>query len=217
MNVLVVDMDASVLSQMRVAGDVEDLAVAFDPDDRFAIPSPDELLARSLEWMSSGLQALEANYTPEVTAAEAEEEVPLLAAVPKRQRRKPPRKAGVSSASVLSQPLGGRVAASPSVTLGAVAKVVKAPPRMGPPPKKGSVQVQHVPGAQQEAEELVLDKQEVTESSKLAEAMMAHSVAITSLVAQIAGSSGDPMMDLQGQSSSTRGALGWGGRSCNRS
>ena len=91
MNVLVVDMDASVLGQMRVAGDVEDLAVAFDPDDRFAIPSPDELLARSLEWMSSsGLQALEANYTPEVTAAEAEEEVPLLAAVPKRQRRKPP-------------------------------------------------------------------------------------------------------------------------------
>jgi len=262
MNVLVVDMDASVLSQMRVAGDVEDLAVAFDPDDRFAIPSPDELLARSLEWMSSsGLQALEANYTPEVTAAEAEEEVPLLAAVPKRQRRKPPggatvtgdggppkrattatlaasmetvlqtlpvltaqmqqlltrQEEGVSSASVLSQPLGGRVAASPSVTLGAVAKVVKAPPRMGPPPKKGSVQVQHVPGAQQEAEELVLDKQEVTESSKLAEAMMAQSVAITSLVAQIAGSSGDPMMDLQGQSSSTRGALGWGGRSCNRS
>ena len=87
MNVLVVDMDASVLSQMRVAGDVEDLATAFDPDDRFAIPSPDELL----EWMSSsGLQALEANYTPEVTAAEAEEEVPLLAAAPKRQRRKPP-------------------------------------------------------------------------------------------------------------------------------
>ena len=82
------------------------------------------------------------------------------------------------------------MAASPSVTLGAVAKVVKAPPRMGPPPKKGSVQVQHVPGAQQEAEELVLDKQEVPESSKLAEAMMAQSVAITSLVAQIAGTQG---------------------------
>jgi len=49
---------------------------------------------------------------------------------------------------------------------------------------------------------------EESQSSEIARAMMAQSVAITSLVAQIAGSSSDPMQDLQGSSSGTRGALG---------
>ena len=259
MNVLVVDMDASVVGQLRVAEAVEDLAMGFDADDPFAIPFADVLVAKSLEWLSSaGLQQLEATYTPEVTA-ESEAMTPKAAA-PKRQRRKPaggatasgggvqPKRAttaslaasmetvlqtlpaltnqmqmllsrqealevsmkkGSSVSAVLSQPLGGSMAGGPvSTTLGVVAKNMKSPPKMGPPPKKPSVQVQHVPGARQEAEELALEKQDVVESSQLAQAMMAQSVAITSLVAQIAGSSGDPMVDLQGQSSSTRGALG---------
>ena len=46
------------------------------------------------------------------------------------------------------------------------------------------------------------------QSSEIARAMMAQSMAITSLVAQIAGSSADPMQDLQGSTSGTRGALG---------
>lgn len=260
MNVLVVDMDSSVLGQLRIAGPSEDVAMAFDADDIYAIPAPDELVAHSLEWLSSaGLQELEANYTPEVTAAETEA-VPLPPVVPKRQRRRPPAGAtatgdggppkrattaslaasmetvlqtlpvltaqmrqllsrqevletsvakGSSVSAVLAQPLGGQAVVPPStVTPGEVAKLVKAPPRLAPPAKKPSVQVQHVPGAQQEAEELELDKLDMPESSQLAKAMMAQSVAITSLVAQIAGSSGDPMVDLQGQPSSTRGAVG---------
>ena len=258
MNVLVVDMDASVVGQLRVADAVEDLAMGFDAEDPFSIPSPDVLVAKSLEWLSSaGLQQLEANYTPEVTA-ESVAGTPKAAA-PKRQRRKPaggatasgggvqPKRAttaslaasmetvlqtlpaltnqmqmllsrqalegsmkkGSSVSAVLSQPLGGSMVGGPvSTTPGEVAKIMKAPPKWGPPPKKSSVQVQHVPGARQEAEELALEKQEMGESSSLAQAMMAQSVAITNLVAQIAGSSGDPMVDLQGQSSSTRGALG---------
>ena len=62
-------------------------------------------------------------------------------------------------------------------------------------------------GEPAKVQELALQKEEVA-SVDVAQAILAQSTALTSLVATLAGSQQDPMQDLQGSSSGTRGALG---------
>lgn len=113
---------------------------------------------------------------------------------------------GNSVASQLAKPLAASLAKTPSRSVAAVASMMKPPPKTQAPlmPMLGQSSAP-LPVLELEKEKKPLEE---SQSSEIARAMMAQSVAITSLVAQIAGSSSDPMQDLQGSSSGTRGALG---------
>lgn len=51
LNVLVVDVDASLAISMREANGVEELLNHFSADDPFAYPDPGELVARTMAWL----------------------------------------------------------------------------------------------------------------------------------------------------------------------
>eukprot|EP00438_Fugacium_kawagutii_P033672 Skav204069 [mRNA] locus=scaffold3:515457:529911:- [translate_table: standard] len=256
LNVLLVDFDASVASQFRVAEPVEDVATPFSLDDPFAFPEVNALLAAAREWVISCVpeeqEASDGWYT-----AVPEEPLPApRRAAPKRARKKaevpdggttsggntPKQRrpttaslslsvdavlkslpeitatmrrleerqstmeqmVGASTASrTLSQPLSSQVLVSgpPMTTL---AKAV------GPPPRTSAraSPTAEVPGTPLELLELEQDKPDLP-SSPLAKAMLAQSVALNSLVAQLAGSSQDPMADLQSVGvSGNRGSAG---------
>ena len=103
-----------------------------------------------------------------------------------------------------------------SVTLGAAAKAVAAPPKTqtrGAPGMLGSPLL--TPGKPVEVQELEEEKQAALVSSSqisdnaLALAVLEQSKALTSLVSQISSASSDPMGDLlHGSSGSTRGSVG---------
>ena len=103
-----------------------------------------------------------------------------------------------------------------SMTLGAAAKAIAAPPKTqtrGAPGMLGSPLL--TPGKPVEVQELEEEKQAALTSSiqisdnALALAVLEQSKALTSLVSQISSASSDPMADLlQGSSGGTRGSVG---------
>lgn len=112
---------------------------------------------------------------------------------------------GSTVASQLSKPLTASLVKTPAKSVAEVASMMRPPPKVQAPllpvPSRDAVPAPVL--------ELQQEKpQEEGQSSEIARAMMAQSMAITSLVAQIAGSSSDPMQDLQSSTSGTRGALG---------
>lgn len=112
----------------------------------------------------------------------------------------------VATSSTVSAKLAQPLTAHLPGRLGAVAKALGSPPRVG----QRSSLVMDRSSAPQEVVELSQEKAEiVAESGSFAQAMMAQSQALTTLVAHLASSSQDPMSDLQVPgSTSTRGAAG---------
>ena len=109
----------------------------------------------------------------------------------------------------LSKPLGG-APTSTSGLLGTMAKTIPAPPRTQGRQAPGLLASPLVKKPLELAE---LEKEKMasrTEDSSLAQAVLAQSQALTTLVTQIAQASGDPMSDLAGSSATpgSRGALG---------
>ena len=109
----------------------------------------------------------------------------------------------------LSKPLGG-APTSTSGLLGTMAKTIPAPPRTQGRQAPGLLASPLVKKPLELAE---LEKEKIapkTEDSSLAQAVLAQSQALTTLVTQIAQASGDPMSDLAGSSATpgSRGALG---------
>ena len=95
-NVLLVDMSAGVVSHIRPAGEIEDVAVGFAEEDPFAFPEAATLQALALSWIQDNQDALSAGWlTAEETVANGEE-TPKAKATPKRTRRTGPGKASPS-------------------------------------------------------------------------------------------------------------------------
>eukprot|EP00435_Cladocopium_sp_Y103_P061652 s470_g23.t1 len=254
LNVLLVDMDASAVSNLRPAQESDVVAIGFVEDDPFAVPSPDALLARALAWVQEQQEVSEQEmgwYTPEATATE--EDTRPLPGRPRRNtgrgkatpsgtghspKAKRPTAAslhvsmqqvlqtlpglssqmqqlmdrqtmletqivqGGNTARALAQPL-----AAPSTLmtaeLGSVAKSLPVPPKTA----SKALSAAALPlGQPLELQELEVEK---GSSSELAQAMLAQSTAITTLVAQLASSGQDPMSDLQiAAPSGSKGAAG---------
>eukprot|EP00435_Cladocopium_sp_Y103_P052526 s2167_g16.t1 len=95
-SVVVVDVAEDLLSRLRLASEVEDIAMPFDLDSPFALPDPVQLLSRAMEWVraaedETGLafySAVEAEEVPE-SAEERQEEVPHLPKQRARPKRQP--------------------------------------------------------------------------------------------------------------------------------
>lgn len=83
--VLLVDMDKSVANYMRLPEEVEDLAHMFLPDDPFAFPRPDELVAKSLAWLQS-LELTDVEWYPTEVTASSGPGTPKRKAAPKRPK-----------------------------------------------------------------------------------------------------------------------------------
>ncbi len=250
--VVVVDMHQAIVQSMRHAEEVEDAAMPFLPDDPFAFPSGDELVAKSLAWLQEVSQVSEDWYAHEVTA-ESGGNTPKN---PKARQRKPkpaadgatgsegvpkPKKPTTASlaasvqvmmdtlpalsqqmkelmdrqhtmedqlrrnqspAAVLSQPLSSSLARDSRVA--STAKAFGSPPRVQ---RMSQALVPCRGGDPAKVQELALQKEE-PQQVDMAQAILAQSTALNSLVATLAGGQQDPMQDLQGTTTGTRGALG---------
>lgn len=107
-----------------------------------------------------------------------------------------------STTMTLAQPLSSQVVA-PAADVSSVLKTMQPPPRTAAP--QGTLR----PGDPMVPPEVREMEGEKMPDGSLAQAMLAQSAAITTLVAQIAGASQDPMADLsQTSTTSTRGAQG---------
>lgn len=248
--VLLVDMDQSVAQCMRPPEEVEDLAHMFLPDDPFAFPKPDELVAKALEWLQS-LELTDVEWYPTEVTASSGAGTPKRKAAPKRPKaaavgdtalgKEKQKKATTATlaaslesvletlpvlteqmhemmvrqksleeqvvanrtpAGVLTQPLSAALHATPKVA--AMAKSFGSPPRVQRAPRLPVMRG----GDPAPVLELQGEKREETSESDVARAMLAQSSALTTLVAHLAGSQLDPMQDLQGVTSGTRGASG---------
>ena len=225
--VLLVDMDASASANLRVMEENEDSLVSFSEDDPFALPEVRSLIALAFSWIQQQhVAAGQENpwYTPEVTAAEEDPESlckkdqnspsgygpvdmdqcpsqrsqlrPLFmlrcSRFFRRCQRFPIRciqGGGGGVAKSLALPLAPP--ANPSPSLGAPAKAIPSPPKVG---SKVSTLA-----APQNAQPLDLQELEGDRPnpSYVAQVMIAQSTALTNLVAQLTGSSQDPLSDLQ--------------------
>ena len=73
LQVLLVDMDFAVSTQLRLAEEMEPVAVTFSEEDQYAYPDPGELVAKTRSWIREIQSTGEGGwYTPEVTAAEGD-------------------------------------------------------------------------------------------------------------------------------------------------
>ena len=93
------------------------------------------------------------------------------------------------AAAPLRRPLGDSLGASPKVP--AIAQV-----RLGPPPAAKAPMLRPVCAAEEEAQEAEDVEEDPPAQNPLAQAMLAQSQALTSLVQQLATSSADPVLDL---------------------
>ena len=244
--VLVVDMDARVLENMRVYLEEEDAPVMHFEEDPTSVPVVSELVAKTFAWLKevyNGEPPYEA--TPEVTAESEVQALPKAAqkAAPKAAKAKAkqsgamptggpkPKKATAANlaatmetmaatlsalvqrqevlenhvkqapvSALLSQPLGGEVV--PKSNLAGLTK------NLGPPPKTSGVLM--IPPATTPQEILDVEGDPaVGAPSGMEKAMLAQSAALTSLVAHLASSSGDPLTELtHGTTTGTKGAAG---------
>ena len=251
--VVIADVDQAIVGAMRHAEEVEETAMPFLPEDPFALPSGDELVAKSLAWLqNTTLDQQEGWYSQEVTA-ESEINTPKapkarpsrakataagdtgsgVAGKPKRQttatlvasvqammdtlpalslqmqemmdrqlNMEEQLRNNQNPAAVLRQPLSSSLVTDPR--LGASAKAFGSPPRTQ---KMSQALVPSRGGEPAKVQELASQKEE-TAPVDVTQAILAQSTALTSLVAALAGNQQDPMQDLQGATSGTRGALG---------
>ena len=95
---LVVDMDVAVLVHLREMEDVEPIMQGFSEDDPYAVPSPDELLAKALAWLESldglGERLGPLWYTPAQTEESTEEAKVSQGGLPKQRPKAAPRGGG---------------------------------------------------------------------------------------------------------------------------
>ena len=251
--VVIADVDQAIVGAMRHAEEVEETAMPFLPEDPFALPSGDELVAKSLAWLqNTTLGQQEGWYSQEVTA-ESEINTPKppkarpsrakaaavgdtgsgVAGKPKRQttatlaanvqammdtlpalslrmqemmdrqlNMEEQLRTNQNPAAVLRQPLSSSLVTDPR--LGASAKAFGSPPRTQ---KMSQALVPCRGGEPTKVQELASQKEEAAPVD-VTQAILAQSTALTSLVAALAGNQQDPMQDLQGATSGTRGALG---------
>ena len=250
--VLLVDLDASVASQFRVAEAEEEVAMSFSQEDPFADPDTRLLISAAESWVSS-TTGVGAAMESEAWYSADQASVPDT---PRARRRKPTQPGGdtplgsgpkarrpttaslqasldtvlatlprlsetmksladrqssletqlVATPAVsrsLAQPLSAQVATSQQST----PKVLQG---LSPPPRvQTSAMTQGLTSVPSELLELEADKQEKGQGAQLAQAMLAQSAALTTLVAQLANASQDPLSDLQSSSSTgTRGSTG---------
>ena len=119
-----------------------------------------------------------------------------------------------SASSVASQPLGKALDLQPPPPLGALAKAVGVPPRTATSQSLGLLASVSPPSKPVDVEALEAEKPGLaaglsrSEDSSLAQAVLEQSRALTSLAAQIAAQHGDPMAELSGPTTGTRGAAG---------
>lgn len=67
--VVILDVDQAIVGAMRLAEEVEETAMPFFPDDPFALPSGEELVAKSMAWLQNTSQVQQEGwYSQEVTA-----------------------------------------------------------------------------------------------------------------------------------------------------
>ena len=216
--VCLVDMDVELLTMLRNLEDQEDIAVVFVEDNPQAIPSPAELTAKTFAWLQEKGGQMEGDYTPEVTAeSEGGVAVPLPKAKAKpkgmaeqmrimteRQTQMEERMNMSSTSALLSRPLT-QTAGFPQPGVSAMARELRSPPRTSTKTEDfftREVKPLGVRGLEQ-------DKPQLEEPpGDRARAVMAQSVALTTLVAQIASGSQDPMQDLTGAPAGSRGAQG---------
>ena len=121
---------------------------------------------------------------------------------------------GKSAVATLAQPLGSTLSL-PAPSVASLARTVPPPPRTATKQNHGLLASPGVTSKPLELEALELEKGVASQQSiptsgdALAHAVLAQSQALTSLVAQIANQSGDPMGELTSSSSTgTRGATG---------
>ena len=119
-----------------------------------------------------------------------------------------------SASSVASQPLGKALDLQSPPPLGALAKAVGAPPRTATSQNLGLLASVSTPSKPVDLEALEAEKPGLatglsrSEDSSLAQAVLEQSRALTSLAAQIAAQHGDPLAELSGPGTGTRGAAG---------
>ena len=251
--VVILDVDQAIVGAMRHAEEVEETAMPFFPDDPFALPSGEELVAKSLSWLHNTSQDQQEGWYSQEVTAESEVQTPKApkarpsrvkpaahgdtgsgsAAKPKRQTTaslaasvqammdtlpalpiqmqemmdrqqdmEEQLRNNQNPAAILRQPLASSLVTDQR--LGGSAKAFGSPPRVQ---RMSQALVPSRGGEPAKVQELALEKEEVG-SVDVAQAILDQSTALTSLVATLAGSQQDPMQDLQGSSSGTRGALG---------
>ena len=251
--VVILDVDQAIVGAMRPAEEVEETAMPFFPDDPFALPAGEELVAKAMAWLQNISQDQQEGWYSQEVTAESEVQTPKApkarpsrakaaadggigsgsAAKPKRQTTaslaasvqammdtlpalsiqmqemmdrqqsmEEQMRNNQNPAAILRQPLAASLVTDQR--LGASAKA------FGSPPRAQRVSQALVPsrgGEPAKVQELALQKEEAAPVD-VAQAILAQSTALTSLVATLAGNQQDPMQDLQGSSSGTRGALG---------
>ena len=251
--VVILDVDQAIVGAMRLAEELEETAMPFFPDDPFALPAGEELVAKAMAWLQNISQDQQEGWYSQEVTAESEVQTPKApkarpsrakaaadggigsgsAAKPKRQTTaslaasvqammdtlpalsiqmqemmdrqqsmEEQMRNNQNPAAILRQPLAASLVTDQR--LGASAKA------FGSPPRAQRVSQALVPsrgGEPAKVQELALQKEE-TAPVDVAQAILAQSTALTSLVATLAGNQQDPMQDLQGSSSGTRGALG---------
>ncbi|CAL1129194.1 unnamed protein product [Cladocopium goreaui] len=202
LEVLVVDVAADLVSQMRATNLAEDIAMAFDPESPFTLPSPVELLQGARDWIRGAGEETGLNFYSAEGQSETEIDEAIRsprAAAPKRSRRLP--KAGATPTG------GGGPSGRPKkLTTADLAMSLDQTKNLG---GLGSSNVQNF----QPPDLLALEAEKNLPGppdGDLAKAVYAQSQALTALVGQIAHSSQDPLVDLGASSASTgtRGALG---------
>eukprot|EP00435_Cladocopium_sp_Y103_P016470 s334_g4.t1 len=119
-----------------------------------------------------------------------------------------------SASTLVSRPLGKALEFQQQSTLGSLAKAVGAPPRTSMTTSPGLLASINEDVRPAELAALESEKQgplglsSQTGDSSLAQAVLEQSRALTSLAAQIAAQHGDPLTELAGPSTGTRGAAG---------
>ena len=102
--VVILDVDQAIVGAMRHAEEVEETAMPFFPDDPFALPSGEELVAKSLSWLHNTSQdQQEGWYSQEVTA---ESEVQTPKAPKARPSRAKPAAHGDTGSGSAAKPKG---------------------------------------------------------------------------------------------------------------
>eukprot|EP00435_Cladocopium_sp_Y103_P057911 s1162_g20.t1 len=214
LQVLLVDLDGGVCQQFRLAGENEELASPFSLDDAFATPDSKTLQAVALSWVTTsamGDQELSEGWYSAVGAAE-----PTPPETPsRRSRRQVP--AGVTNSGGVpkaKRPTTASLQACLDVVLNTLPELTNSLKQLAD--RQSSLETQmvqqssvNVPSAPAKLVELEADKTVAGQGSELARAMMAQSAALTTLAAHIAGTSQDPMADLQlPGGAGTRGSAG---------
>eukprot|EP00435_Cladocopium_sp_Y103_P041189 s1447_g11.t1 len=105
-DVLLVDVSADLVSQMRPMLELEDIAFPFDPENPFSLPSPVELLRAAKDWVSAaGEETGLAFYSAVGESGEQTEESAVEAELPKaspqqpKRSRRPAKPGGIPSGS----------------------------------------------------------------------------------------------------------------------